>query len=1105
VCIRIQQEENMSRSRSDVPGLNEDTTPLSAGMSALRWKSLVSGFFSSLVVLTTSVSFGATITVTGSSDGTLAELEGNGTCDLREAIEASNTDAAVGECSAGLGLDSITFSIGNGQQTIEIEFDLPTIVDPAILDGTTQPGCDGAPCIVLVGLGPNQTETLNGLVVSAGGSTLRGLAIKGFREHGILITGTGGNVVEGNRVGPSTLEDNARWRLRNRGAGVYVDNSSGNLIGGTTETTRNVLSGNHSGVTIAGASSIENTVIGNYIGTDATGTQAIANERSGVRINGAGYNTIGGTAADERNVISGNGPKAGAPNDYRIGWGVLIEGDNPHHNRILGNYIGTDWTGTVALANDHFGVWVGGADNIVGGPQAGARNVVSGNGGAYFEWGQIGVVISGERNIVQGNYIGVDATGNAPLGNVWDGICVFDGSYATIGGVGEGEPNLIGFNGGAGVLVLDSDSEDGQPPHGNRIVGNSIFENGQLGIDLAVDEYGHTPNDSGDQDIGSNGFQNHPVLERVTWSPNSTEVVCTLNSTPDTEFAVHFYGSSAADPSGYGEGEVFLGELVVITDSAGFAQGTVSFEPTLATGRFVTATATDPAGNTSEFSNAVEIRREITVSSTLDGSLAELNGNGTCDLREAITAANTDSAVGECPAGSGLDTIAFDFGSTGLKTIRPASALPTLTDPVVIDGTTQLGCGTKPCIEIDGIDAGDSSGLTITAGSSTVRGFVINRFSLNGILISEGGLNTVEGNFIGVDATGVVRLANGGSGVYIEDSSRNTIGGSFETARNVISGNDTGVEITGTSADENVVIGNYIGTDKSGMKSLGNTNWGVVVDGRYNVIGGKYPGEGNVISGTGEGWATGGGVGLGISGEGHVIQGNLIGTDVTGKVQIGNTWQGIRVDCAQKTLIGGLERGSGNTIAFNGLSGVYIAGDESTGCSTSTHNRIVGNSIHSNSELGIDLAPDGVTANDVLDTDTGANTLQNYPVLSAAVTYGDPVVISGNLDSTSDTGIFIDFYANDEVDDSGYGEGQTYLGRHTITTGADGQSSFTVSFSVDLDEGQHITATATDMAGNTSEFSMAIEVIPADPIALPHGPRPKKLDRAERKGGVQRR
>jgi parallel beta-helix repeat protein len=401
--------------------------------------------------------------------------------------------------------------------------------------------------------------------------------VSGNGQVGIFITSGRNNVVQGNYVGTNAAGTAA---LPNGDSGVIVG-GTGNTVGGTAPGAGNLVSGNR--LFGVGVSGVFNLVQGNFIGTDVTGTAALGNGFAGVGAQG-NLHTIGGTAPGAGNIISGNGGYAGV----RLTGGQAI--------RVQGNFIGTDVTGTRALGNGKFGVAVdSGLNHLIGGAAPGARNIISANG--------TGVAVITNQIIVQGNLIGTDVTGTAPLGN---GVGVFlTFSNKTIGGTAPGEGNTIAFNTGVGVLV---DPVEGFSGH--RIRGNSIHSNGGLGIDLRGD--GVTANDPGDADTGPNQLQNFPVLS-VALAGASTRVSGNLNSAANATFNLDFYASAAADPSGFGEGARYLGSAIVNTD----ASGNVSFQVTLAAattpGEVVTATATDLAGNTSEFSAAVLAYKEVAI------------------------------------------------------------------------------------------------------------------------------------------------------------------------------------------------------------------------------------------------------------------------------------------------------------------------------------------------------------------------------------------------------------------------------------------------------------------------------------------------------------
>jgi len=326
--------------------------------------------------------------------------------------------------------------------------------------------------------------------------------------------------------------------------------------------------------------------------------------------------------------------------------------------------------------------------------------------------------------------------------------------------------------------------------------------------------------------------------------------------------------------------------------------------------------------------------------------------------------------------------------------------------------------------------------------------------------------SVIEGNYIGTTKSGMASLANG-NGVVFAFSSRVTIGGRAAGAGNLISGNG-GSAISLGPSEQILVQGNLLGTNASGSAALPNLIGIAIVQARENQVGGSATGEGNVISGN-----LLHGVSL-LNCADQVVQGNLIGTDSSGLFAVPNLGHGIHVyTVSTRNLIGGNGPGERNVIAFNGGAGVAIGAGVTD---LSTDNRVLGNSIHDNGGLGIDLASDGVTANDPGDTDTGPNNLQNFPVLSSAISEGSSTVIAGTLDGLAGTAYSIELFSNPICDDSGNGEGQTFLGEVSVTTDGTGIASFRVSLPRLAAIERVVTATATDSAGNTSEFSPCVPV-----------------------------
>jgi CSLREA domain-containing protein len=632
-----------------------------------------------------------------------------------------------------------------------------------------------------------------------------------------------------------------------------------------------------------------------------------------------------GTGTDGLAVSSGFSTIQGLVINRFSGAGIHMQSDG--FAQVEGNFIGTDLTGTVALGNGSFGVVIDNSSgssvdntaNFIGSSQPNGRNVISGNaaGGIFIHSSDP------SGRFVKNNLIGTQADGVSPLGNGGPGVLLDgDTTFNSIGASSPDQGNTIAFNVGAGVEILKATK--------NSVLTNSIFANGGLGIDLGGD--GVSPNDADDSDTGSNDLQNFPVLTRVVSYGGHTYLTGTLTSTPNSSFALEFYASAAADPTGFGEGQSELGFTFVNTDSSGQAAFDISFEKSVAAGSFITALAKGESQNTSEFSAALRV---------LDSQVLTFTVNTTDDvndavpdpthfsLREAILAANSHPDA---------DIIRFDLPNLD-RTISPLSALPDITDPVTIDGTSQPGFAGLPLVEIEGSKAVGAGGLRITGGGSVVRGLVIDRFQRDpnlgtgGSGIELGGLggNRIEGNFLGTDVTGTNAQPNENADVLVNDSPDNLIGGTTAAARNVI----VAVLVKGSGARGNHLEGNYISTDLTGTAFVANSLSisGIRLEsGFFTTIGGLEAGAGNVIAG-----------GIAIFASSSVVEGNLIGTDVTGTVFLssgdtGRVTGGVEITgSAFNNLIGGATAAARNIIpggvnigglaSFNRVEGNYIGTD----------------------------------------------------------------------------------------------------------------------------------------------------------------------------------
>ena len=478
----------------------------------------------------------------------------------------------------------------------------------------------------------------------------------------------------------------------------------------------------------------------------------------------------------------------------------------------------------------------------------------------------------------------------------------------------------------------------------------------------------------------------------------------------------------------------------------------------------------------------------ITVTTTAD--------SGAGSLRQAILDSNASPGV--------VDTIAFNVTGAGCAgapvvcTIKPASALPNVADPVIIDGYTQPGSSPNTLavgddavllVELDGSLTGvNGIGLYVLANNTVIQGLIINRFDYTGIFIdgTGGGTlggHTIRGNFIGTDASGTLAAGSGIWGIFLRAPNSN-IGGPNPGDRNVISANglnssfganirlegDFGALVSGVA-----VQGNYIGTNAGGTGSLGGGAGVALFPGSEVAIGGPAAGEGNVISGNG-------GYGISMSYdcvtflENNVIQGNRIGVDASG-APLGNAAGGIYMGClTRNNLIGGTASGAGNTIAHNGGSAFTVGAGILLDSTAGIGNQIRANLIFSNKSLGIAFVDGAPTPNDAGDGDTGPNNLQNFPIILSSSPGAGNTHITGKFHGTPSTTFDVDFFANSACSNfpREFLGGETYLGTSPVTTDGSGSATIDVTLPVATVAGARISATATDPAGSTSEFSQRI-------------------------------
>lgn len=903
----------------------------------------------------------------------------SGVCTLRAAIEQANWTPGRDTILVRTAILTVT--------TIP----LPTITGEIVIlpVGTTRTVLDGS-----------QVGTVgDGLALRGGNSEVRNFVIRRFDGNGISLSRGGGNTL-------------ANLDVRdNLGDGIQINNSANNQIGGSAPRRSNLIIGNfRAGIRIVGAGSTDNKIEGNFIGTNRAGTTVSGNQ-DGVVIVNAPNNVIGGTSRDLRNIISGN-----------RGNGIWITGATSRLNIIIGNLIGLGSNGRLRLGNTQDGIHISdGAMNRIGGSAAVDRNVISGNGGDGIQIQRA----AADSNEVRGNYIGTDATGLTAVPNTGMGIFITGASSTFIGGTAQGERNVISGNGSFGISVQGAGSD------------HTIIENNLIG--LAVN--GNDALGNGDDGIFLTGTADNVI-----------------GGTNDFSLGVR------------------RGNVISNNSGDGIQIDGTSSQRNRILGNYI---GTNEVGNTARGNTENGIFLSNAPNNTIGGALNPTMGlspgnvisaNGGDGIQLARRGANNNHILGNL---IGLDAGGLiDMGNTGTGVL--ISNAP---------GNT-VGGENQPALNL-------------------IRGNVISGNGLDGIQIRGPTArdNKVFGNYIGLDQTGLsvpqgtpAFPAGQRVGVFISRAPENTVGGVTAGFRNVISGNASrGVVISGSDASKNTVVGNYIGTDEAGVQAIGNGGAGVLISqADSNAVGAETarPGEGpgNVISGN---WAArrqtapfplpvGGAIHIqGDTAQGNLVQGNLIGLQSDGTTALPNRSAGVMITGnAAHNSIGGIPANLANRIAHNLRGGVIVE--------SGIGNSVLSNSIRDNTvaaiagvvprPLGIDLVRDGLTANDVLDGDGGANDRQNFPeVLSDR--QGAPHV-DLRLRSLPSMLYDVQLFSSRTAHLSGFGEGDSLLATHRVTTDANGLAEFRIA--IPYVAGQLLTATATDTTRSTSEFGCVAGSIDLD-------------------------
>ena len=725
-------------------------------------------------------------------------------------------------------------------------------------------------------------------------------------------------------------------------------------------------------------------------------------------------------------------------------------------------------------------------------------------------------IVGGSGTIVAGNYLGTDITGTVGLGGN-DGISLEAGATNTrIGTNADGvsdatEGNVIAGNTGFGVVISNTGTSN------NTLTGNYI------GVDKTGNQAGQRHRwsaHSGRRFFNTIGGTT-PADRNVISGNLGSGVRITDSGTRHVQG--NYIGTNAA-------GTAALGNITGIEVSD--APGALIGGTTSGAGNLISGNAGDGIYIHEAGASGTVIQGNL-IGTNAAGTAAVGNGSRGILVRlgaERISVGGVTAGSRNLISGNVLSGIVFSHGDGDVvqgnyigTDISGLKGIPNLQDGIEADVTTNLTIGgtvsgsgnvvsgnsnnpgnpalnTGVGISLSGASftlvqgnlvgigadgltkVGNFFGVALASSpSNTIGGEVaearniISGNSFGGVAIGGNPAqnlspnNVIEGNYIGTDSTGTKAVGNA-YGVYIVNyADASTIGGTNAGAGNLISGNTNFAVVFGSGGPptNNLVAGNKIGTDVTGKKALGNSLGVSIGSGTGNTIGGTAAGAGNLISASG-----GPGVQIGatpsIPCADNVVEGNLIGTDIDGTSALPNTMGVYIHDGATGNTIGGTAAGQGNTIAYNRGVGVLVVGD------TTVDNPIRGNAIYRNTGLGIDLGGDGVSLNDLGDADGSPNHFQNFPLVTAATQLTGLTRIGGSLNSQPNQNFIIDFYASPvaDVDPSQHGGAQTYLGSTVVTTYLEGNISFTFDYTGTIPPRNIVTATATDAQGNTSEFAL---------------------------------
>lgn len=798
-----------------------------------------------------------------------------------------------------------------------------------------------------------------------------------------------GNIIANNYVG---LKDAAGdFDNGNGNNGIALFHAFGNTIGGSASDSRNVVSGNNNdGIHLEGVGCSENLIVNNFVGLSASGHAKIGNSASGIALlDGAGENP---NEFRTGNVIGGNDDQ-----DNFIGgnnFGIFIANPNTAANKILGNFIGTNGFGE-NLGNSSAGIAL--YDST-------ANNVIDKTNIEFpvicFNAQGIDIANGASGNTIKSAFIGTHGITSQANGI---GIRIFGGAHDNIiGEAGAANPNHISGNTGPGVGIYNAGST------GNKVLGNYI----------GVDEFSPSPVPNGsDGVVIQEGASGNEVRANVISGNGQSGVKINGDGTNTNTLIGNKIGTNIAGTAAVGNS--VNGVLVAGGAKNNTIGGTTPYN-------IISGNAND----------GVQIRDPGTTGNTVVTSVIGLDINGAAKLANGQSGVSVLSGASDNTIGGAAFLLPLNF-------IAGNASYGVFISDMGTNSNHVFGCFIGLTLGSSGGFGNDGGGVGVFSfaagshiGDDGPLGNIISGNGGPGVDLGTAGFCVVQGNLIGTTPDGNGALPNSDGIRVFGGSTQNMIGGPNPGDKNTISGNaSNGVGIYNSTTTFNTVQGNTIGTNSAGTASVPNALNGVLVQegASENLI------QSNVISGNAEN-----GVRLNNAGTfENKVYGNKIGVAPNGTSPLANFGDGVLVsDLAVSSFIGTRLPSDQNTIAFNEGNGVTLTGG--------LGNLVNINSIHSNGRLGVDLGGDGVGLSMDTDTTPPLHSAAVYALLtSVQKSPSGGVRIKGVVDSTPDTTHSLDFYYNTGCDDSAYGEGETYIGSLlNFVTDADGHAEFDIELAV---------------------------------------------------------